>query len=110
MPRLPRLAQLRTRVLVGVLSITLVALAAFDFAAVTGLHRYLLSHTDAQLDSVLSLARPLPARSAAAWTIVEPAVAPRGPLAPYAIRSWTARPADQQILVPAVLNQYRITF
>ena len=48
LPRLPRRAKLRTRVLLGVLSVTLVALIAFDVAAVTALRGYLLSQTDAK--------------------------------------------------------------
>ena len=110
MPRRPRLAQLRTRVLVGVVSITLVALAAFDIAAVTGLHRYLLSHTDAQLQTVLALARPLPASSPASWMIIGPRWPPPGPLAPHAARGQLARPTGKVNFVPAVLNQYRIAF
>jgi two-component system OmpR family sensor kinase len=54
-----RRAQLRTRVLAGVLAITVLALVAFDFAAVGALRRYLLGHTDAQLQSVLGLYRPM---------------------------------------------------
>jgi two-component system, OmpR family, sensor kinase len=54
----PRRAQLRTRVLAGVLAVTLVALAGFDFAAVTALRGYLLSQTDSRLQTVLSLYRP----------------------------------------------------
>jgi len=53
-----RKAQLRTRVLAGVLAVTLIALVAFDFAAVGALRRYLLGHTDAQLATVLGLYRP----------------------------------------------------
>src|SRR5580704_16658637 len=60
LPRLPRRAKLRTRVLVGVLGVTLVALVAFDVAAVTALRGYLLSKTDQQLRQVLSLYRVLP--------------------------------------------------
>jgi two-component system OmpR family sensor kinase len=55
----PRGAQLRTRVLAGVLAVTVTALVAFDFAAVGALRRYLLGHTDAQLQSVLRLYRPM---------------------------------------------------
>jgi two-component system, OmpR family, sensor kinase len=55
----PRRAQLRTRVLAGVLAVTVIALVAFDFAAVGALRRYLLGHTDAQLQSVLGLYRPM---------------------------------------------------
>jgi two-component system, OmpR family, sensor kinase len=54
----PRWAQLRTRVLAGVLAVTVIALVAFDFAAVGALRRYLLGHTDARLQSVLGLYRP----------------------------------------------------
>jgi len=54
-PRRPRLAQLRTRVLAGVLSITLVTLAAFDIAAVTALRGYLIAPTDAALHRVINL-------------------------------------------------------
>ncbi|HTV98891.1 MAG TPA: HAMP domain-containing sensor histidine kinase [Streptosporangiaceae bacterium] len=54
-PRWPRRAQLRTRVLIGVLLVTLIALAAFDVAAVTAARTYLIGQTDAQLDKVLTL-------------------------------------------------------
>ena len=50
--------QLRTRVLVGVVSITMIALAAFDFAAVTALRQYLMDKTDNSLQSVLSVTLP----------------------------------------------------
>jgi two-component system, OmpR family, sensor kinase len=49
-------------VLLGVLGVTLVALVAFDVAAVTALRGYLLSQTDQQLRQVLSLYRVLPMR------------------------------------------------
>ena len=45
--------------LAGVLAVTVIALVAFDFAAVGALRRYLLGHTDAQLQTVLSLYRPM---------------------------------------------------
>jgi two-component system OmpR family sensor kinase len=54
-----RRAQLRTRVLVGVLLVTLAALLAFDFAAVAALRGYLLGQTDSQLHAVLGLYRPV---------------------------------------------------
>jgi two-component system, OmpR family, sensor kinase len=63
--RLPHRARLRTRVLVGVLSVTIAALAAFDFAAVTEMHRYLISQSDTQLRNVLRLYGPLAARGKA---------------------------------------------
>jgi two-component system, OmpR family, sensor kinase len=58
-------AQLRTRVLAGVLLIMLVALVAFDFAAVTALRGYLLGHTDEQLQEVMGLYRAVDAPVAA---------------------------------------------
>ncbi|HEV2374388.1 MAG TPA: HAMP domain-containing sensor histidine kinase [Streptosporangiaceae bacterium] len=59
-PRRPRLPKLRTRVLVGVLGVTLVALVAFDIAVVTALRSYLTGQTDSQLQSVLNVYRMLP--------------------------------------------------
>ena len=56
--RRSRRAQLRTQVLAGVLLITLVALAAFGFAAVTALRGYLVTQTDSELRTVLGLYRP----------------------------------------------------
>jgi two-component system, OmpR family, sensor kinase len=50
-----RRARLRTRVLAGVLAITLAALIAFDIAAVTALRGYLIGRTDSQLRQVLSV-------------------------------------------------------
>ena len=55
-------AQLRTRVLAGVLLIMLAALIAFDFSAVTALRGYLLGHTDEQLQEVVGLYRAVAAR------------------------------------------------
>jgi two-component system, OmpR family, sensor kinase len=51
----PRRALLRTRVLIGVLLVTLVALAAFDVAAVTALRTYLIGQTDSQLRNLIGL-------------------------------------------------------
>jgi two-component system, OmpR family, sensor kinase len=53
-PRQPRRALVRTRVLVGVVAVTVVVLAAFDIAAVTALRGYLLDQTDSQLQHVLA--------------------------------------------------------
>ncbi len=53
-PRVPRRAQLRTRVLASVVSITLIALAAFDIAAVTALRGYLLGQADSQLQAAVT--------------------------------------------------------
>jgi len=53
-----RRIRLRTQVLACVLSITLLALAAFDIAAVGALHRYLVGRTDSNLRSALTMTRP----------------------------------------------------
>jgi two-component system OmpR family sensor kinase len=66
-------AQLRLKVMAGVVVVTLVALVAFDVGAVTTMRRYLLSQTDSNLKVALTLTIPrldtiLPARAAAART------------------------------------------
>ena len=50
-----RRARLRTRVLAGVLAVTLIALVGFDIAAATALRGYLVGRTDSQLREVLSV-------------------------------------------------------
>jgi two-component system OmpR family sensor kinase len=55
--RRPRRALLRTRVLVGVLLVTLAVLAAFDVAGVAALRSYLIGQTDSQLREVIELYR-----------------------------------------------------
>ena len=50
--------QLRLKVMAGVLAVTLVALVAFDVAAVSTVRRNLLSQTDANLRVALSLTLP----------------------------------------------------
>ena len=49
---------LRTRVLAGVLAITILAFAAFDIAATTELRRYLVGRTDATLQEILHASEP----------------------------------------------------
>jgi two-component system OmpR family sensor kinase len=58
--RLKRLVRgrLRLRVLVPVVSVTLVALVAFDIAAVTALRSYLMSQTDTSLATAAQAVRP----------------------------------------------------
>jgi two-component system, OmpR family, sensor kinase len=53
--------QLRVRVLVGVLVVTLVALAAFDLTAVTTMRHYLYGQTRSQLDAAMPEEGELPA-------------------------------------------------
>ncbi len=47
--------KLRTQVLAGVLTITLIVLAAFEFTAVDALRRYLVGQTDSRLQKVLTV-------------------------------------------------------
>ena len=132
-PRRPRRAQLRTRVLAGVLAVTLVALAAFDVTAVTALRGYLLSQTDGQLQTVLRMyraqsvaidvqaqphgqivARVSPAQPPQAWVTARGQV----PASPRVVRPITrghsgppraeARIAivGPRLLAPGVLGQY----
>jgi two-component system OmpR family sensor kinase len=88
-----------------VLAVTVIALVAFDFAAVGALRRYLLGHTDAQLQNVLGLYRPititLPA--GANWTFSPPgagaqrSVAPGVPPVPPDARQPAVRPRPSPV-------------
>ncbi len=51
-------AQLRLKVMAGVVVVTLVALVAFDVGAVTTMRRYLLAQTDKNLQVALNLTTP----------------------------------------------------
>ena len=51
-------AQLRLRVMAGVVVVTLLALVAFDIGAVATMRRYLLTQTDSNLHGALTLALP----------------------------------------------------
>jgi two-component system OmpR family sensor kinase len=53
-----RRIQLRTRVLIGVVLITMAALAAFDVAAVSALRGYLIGRTDSTLETALRETQP----------------------------------------------------
>ncbi len=50
--------KLRTKVVAGVVAITLAVLAVFDFAAVTALKKYLVGQTDVTLQSALTVTKP----------------------------------------------------
>ncbi len=89
-PRGRRRAQLRFRVLAGVLAVTLAALAAFDFAAVTALRKYLVGQTDLRLGSVLTQYQ-----------------GPR--LAPILRFVHNGRPR-RQLVIPGVLGVYYVGF
>jgi two-component system, OmpR family, sensor kinase len=75
----PGRGKLRVQVLVAVLTITLVGLAMFDIAAVTALRKYLLTQTDATLQSVLDQTQPrltelLPESRRLTWQVQMPVV------------------------------------
>ena len=123
MLRRPRRPQLRTRVLAGVLLITVVALVAFDVAAVTALRGYLLGQTDSRLQTVLSLYRPVhqavPTRMRSLPLEVRMRSLPP-PLAAASARTRLAVPAGTRTewvidgprlrLSPPVLAQYYVGF
>jgi two-component system, OmpR family, sensor kinase len=109
MLRRPRRPQLRTRVLAGVLLITVVALVAFDAAAVTALRRYLLTQTDSRLQTVLSLYRPVQVRMRS--QLPKAAAVPgahRLPPAQVRVNWMIAGPRVR--LSPPVLAQYYVGF
>jgi two-component system, OmpR family, sensor kinase len=105
----PRRAQLSTRVMAGVLLITLTALAAFDIAAVTAVRKYLVSQTGTQLTSVLSLYRPLEMPGIRSLTARLPARQAAG-------KQITLRPGQAGIMItgprlllrPSILDQYYV--
>jgi two-component system OmpR family sensor kinase len=109
MLRRPRRPQLRTRVLAGVLLITVVALVAFDAAAVTALRRYLLSQTDSRLQTVLSLYRPVQVRMRSQLPQVS-AVPGAHRLPPAQVRVNWAIAGPRLRLSPPVLAQYYVGF
>jgi two-component system OmpR family sensor kinase len=82
-------------VLAGVLAVTVIALVAFDVAAVGALRGYLLGHTDGQLQAVLRLYRPMSTELPANWITRLP---PRAAARP----SWRPRgagpPHIQQVI------------
>ena len=51
-------AQLRLKVMAGVVVVTLLALVAFDVGAVATMRRYLLTQTDSNLQGALTLTLP----------------------------------------------------
>ena len=57
-PRTDGRGKLRTKVVAGVVAITLAVLAVFDFAAVTALKKYLVGQTDVSLKSALTVTKP----------------------------------------------------
>jgi two-component system OmpR family sensor kinase len=79
-------AQLRLKVMAGVVVVTLVALVAFDVAAVATMRRYLLAQTDNNLQVALTLTTPrlngilsMPGRQAGPHVVPVPAEKQPGP-------------------------------
>lgn len=107
MPNRPsRQPSLRIRVLAGVLLITVAVLGAFDFAAVTGLRRYLYTQTDTQLANVLSLYKPF------SLTVV-PQPGARKPdfqKVPSARKARFPLQGPRLFIHPRLLEQYFVTF
>jgi two-component system OmpR family sensor kinase len=105
-------AQLRTRVLAGVLLIMLATLVAFDFAAVTALRGYLLGHTDEQLQDVVGLYRavadrPVTAPAVARFISLSGTVA--GAQARAQVPSWVIV-GPRVRLSAAVLDQFYVAY
>jgi two-component system, OmpR family, sensor kinase len=99
-------AQLRLKVMVGVLAVTLVALVAFDAAAVTTVRRYLLNQTDNNLQGALTLTLPRLANFLAAGEVANHAVA--GRRGPNAVPAQSALPSKEKI--PALPGAYDMVF
>ena len=114
MPRRPRRPQLRTRVLAGVLLITVVALVAFDVAAVTALRGYLLGQTDSRLQNVLRLYRPVSQSLPVKTRSLPPPLASGGtgahPAVPAQVRANWVIAGPRLKLSPPVLGQYYVGF
>jgi two-component system, OmpR family, sensor kinase len=112
--RRPRRPQLRTRVLAGVLLITVVALVAFDIAAVAALRGYLLGQTDSRLQTVLRLYRPvsqrLPVKLRGQPPPLASASAGAHPAAPAEVRQDWVIAGPRLKLSPPVLAQYYVGF
>ena len=99
-------AQLRFKVMAGVLAVTLVALVAFDVAAVTTVRRYLLTQTDNNLQGALTLTLPRLAAFLAVGQAANHAVA--GLRGPNELPSqWVSPPKEK---IPALPGAYDMVF
>jgi two-component system OmpR family sensor kinase len=109
--RRPRRALLRTRVLAGVLLVTLAALAAFDVAAVTALRSYLIGQTDSGLRQVLGLYR-LVSNTRVGVNPACPPACSRGRVERVPQETWTpltgGRPPQQPVVQAPFLQQYSV--
>ena len=84
-------AQLRLKVMAGVVVVTLLALVAFDVGAVATMRRYLLTQTDSSLQGALTLTLP---RLAAALAFTSQATR----VSNYAVPGQVVRPAHVKTL------------
>src|SRR5882724_7276140 len=97
-------AQLRLKVMAGVVAVTLLALVAFDVGAVTTMRRYLLTQTDSNLQGALTLTLP---RLAA--TLAATAQAARADQANrHAVPAEVVRPS--RFKAPALPGAFDMTF
>jgi two-component system OmpR family sensor kinase len=95
-------AQLRLKVMVGVVVVTLLALVAFDVGAVTTMRRYLLTQTDSNLHGALTLAQP---RLAAALAFTSQAARASN----HAVPAQVVLPPNFKTL-PSLPGAYDMTF
>ena len=95
-------AQLRLKVMAGVVVVTLLALVAFDVGAVTTMRRYLLTQTDSNLHGALTLALP---RLAAALAFTYQAAR----ASHHAVPGQVARPPPH-VKTPALPGAFDMTF
>ena len=102
-------AQLRLKVMAGVVVVTLVALVAFDVGAVATMRRYLLSQTDNNLQGALTLTLP---RLTGILAARSQAPGPQGPRAQPAGHSSgsNAKSYAKQFKIPALPGAYDIAF
>src|SRR6201985_2870471 len=94
-------AQLRLKVMAGVVVVTLLALVAFDVGAVTTMRRYLLTQTDSNLQGALTLTLP---RLAAALAFTNQAARASS----HAVPAQVARPA--QFKTPSLPGAFDMIF
>ena len=94
-------AQLRLKVMAGVVVVTLLALVAFDIGAVTTMRRYLLTQTDSNLQGALTLTLP---RLAAALAFTNQAARASN----HAVPGQVARPA--QFKTPSLPGAFDMIF
>ncbi|MGH3163356.1 MAG: HAMP domain-containing protein, partial [Streptosporangiaceae bacterium] len=94
-------AQLRLKVMAGVVVVTLLALVAFDVGAVTTMRRYLLTQTDSNLHGALALTLP---RLAATLALANQVARADG----HAVPGEVARPL--YVKAPALPGAFDMTF